>query len=335
MLFAVAFTNDRTASSSVLDIRARARTVAEQSPHVVVLRDRIAEIAPQFEVPTGPSGIGALLDSELQFLGHGPETVAYLVTLGSLRFGSGYHPRLAKRSGFSVGQSLVSSLTARFESKGPFEAAELLKITSEDCAELFGQSLSESVQGELMELFSRALRDLGRMLREQYAGSFTALVESAGGSAVRLVDILTQMPYFADVQRYRGLEVPFFLRAQRIAIDLAQAFALEGPGHFTDLELLAPSADNAIPHVLRMDGILRYDRGLMERIDRGEPVPAHSEREVEIRAAAVHAVELLQQEVAKTHAAVTTLHIDTWLRTRGRAPSYRTKPRHRSRTVLY
>jgi hypothetical protein len=335
MLSAVALTNDRTGSSLVLEIRSCAQTVAEQSPHVVVLRDRIAEVAAQFEVPPGPAGIGTLLDPDLQFLGHGPATVAYLVTLGTLRFGSGYHPRLAKRSGFSVGQSLVASLTARFEAQGPFEVDELIKITTEDCAELFGQDLSDSVQGELMDLFSRALRDLGRMLREQYAGSFTALVESADGSAVRLVDTLAQVPYFADVQRYRGLEVPFFLRAQRIVIDLAQAFLLEGPGRFTDLDVLAPSADNAIAHVLRMDGVLRYDRGLMERIDRGEPVPAHSEREVEIRAAAIHGVELIRHEVAKTHPDVTTLHIDTWLRARGRAPAYRAKPRHRSRTVLY
>jgi len=335
MLSPVALTNDRTASSTILEIRPRAQTVAEQSPHVVVLRDRIVEIAAQFEAPPGPAGIGVLLDPDLQYLGHGPATVAYIVTLGALRFGSGYHPRLAKRSGFSVGQSLVASLTARFEARGPFEANELIKVTTEDCAELFGQNLSDSVQGELMDLYSRALRDLGRMLREQYAGSFTALVDSADGSAVRLVDTLAQVPYFADVQRYRGLEVPFFLRSQRIAIDLAQAFLLEGPGRFTDLDKLAPSADNAIAHVLRMDGVLRYDRGLAERIDRGEPVPAHSEREVEIRAAAIHGVELMRQEIAKTHPDVTSLHVDTWLRARGRAPSYRAKPRHRSRTVLY
>ncbi len=39
-----------------------------------------------------------------------------------------------------------------------------------------------------------------------------------------------------------------------------------------------------VAHVLRMEGVLHYTRGLAERIDKGEPVAAHTEREVEIHA---------------------------------------------------
>jgi hypothetical protein len=186
-----------------------------------------------------------------------------------------------------------------------------------------------------MDLFARSLRDLGRMLVEDHSGSFEAFVLAAGGSAARLVEILARMPFFADVQRYRGLEIPFFLRAQALAIDLAQTFQLESFGAFEDLALLSPSSDNVIPHVLRTDGVLRYDRGLAERIDRGEPVPAHTEREVEIRAAAVHAVDLIATHLRSTGVDATDVQVDTWLRLRGRDPNYRAKPRHRSRTVLY
>jgi hypothetical protein len=186
-----------------------------------------------------------------------------------------------------------------------------------------------------MDLYARSLREVGSALLADYGGRFEELVAAADRSAVRLVERLARIPFFADVQRYRGLEVPFFLRAQSLAIDLAQTFGLEGFGAFDDLEALAPSGDNVVPHVLRIDGVVRYERGLLERIDRGEPVPAHTEREVEIRAAAVHTVDLITTELRAAGVEVTDVEVDTWLRARGRAPVYRAKPRHRSRTVLY
>lgn len=327
--------HDQDAARALFDIRPRSQQVTEQAQHVLVVRETVNSLALAFEKPPGPSGIGVSPDADLMFTGAAIDTVAYLVTLGSVRFGSGYHAGLAKRTGLSVGQTLVAGLTERFREEGPLTPAELARVTSEDCAAWFGQSVAEPAQLELIELFARALRDLGRMMSEQYPEGFQSLVAAANGSAARLVEILAQMPYFADRQRYRGLEVPFLLRAQRVAIDLAQAFQLSGFGRFEDLELLAPSADNVIPHILRVEGVVRYDRGLLERIDRGDPIPAHTEREVEIRAAAVHAVDLLVTALRAKGTLTTHVEVDTWLRARGRAPRYRSKPRHRSRTVLY
>lgn len=325
----------QSASRALQEIRPRAQEVAQQAQHVVVVRERLQALAREFERPPGPEGIGVLLDHDLLLVGAGLDTVAYFVTLGAVRFGSGYHASLAKRADLSVGQTLLLGLTERFRTGGPIEPGGLARVTSVDCAAWFGQSHTEQAHVELMELFARSLRDLGRMLCEQYPGGFEALVDGAGGSAVRLVEIMVQMPYFADAQRYRGLDVPFLLRAQRIAIDLAQAFELSGYGHFTDIDLLAPSADNVIPHILRVEGVLRYDRGLVERIDRGDPVPAHTEREVEIRAAAIHAVDLIVAELRSSGTLATDIQVDAWLRARGRAPQFRSRPRHRSRTVLY
>ena len=52
-------------------------------------------------------------------------------------------------------------------------------------------------------------------------------------------------------------------------------------------------ADNLVPHVLRLDGVLWFDPELVARIERGELIEHGSPEEVEIRACAVHAVELL------------------------------------------
>ncbi|MBL8858704.1 MAG: hypothetical protein JNL28_09380 [Planctomycetes bacterium] len=300
-----------------------------------LVRERIEQLARAFEMPGGRAKVGAPLDAELRFRGEPDAELAFLVMLSALRFGSGYHDKLRKRPGLSVGQTLVKSLTELFERLGAPASEDLLQVTSADCARWLGQDLGESAPIELMDLFARSFRDLGRLVTDQYDGSFVDLVHSAGGSVERLVEVLAQMPFYADVQRYRGLDVPFYLRAQQLAIELAQTFGPSGFGRFDDLQLLAPSADNVIPHVLRLEGVVRYERGLQERIDRGEPVPAHTEREVEIRAAAVFAVELIVEALRTNGVAATDVQVDSWLRARGRAPAYRSKPRHRSRTVLY
>lgn len=333
ILAVVSILHDLNTTRTLEEIRSRARQVAENAPSVTLVRDRITVVAAEFSRLEG--GVGPPLDAPHLFLGRGIDTFAYLVVLGTVRFGSGYHKKLAKVGDLSVAQTISAGLKDRFESHGPLTPRDLSSTTSVDCAAVFGQDLSDSSQTEVMELFARALRDLGRMLTEQYQGSFQSLADAVDGSAVRLVETLVQIPFFADVQQYRGLEVPFLLRAQRIAVDLAQAFEGRGLGRFDDLERLAPSADNVVPHVLRVDGVLRYDRGLAERIDRGEPVPAHTEREVEIRAAAVDGVERIVADIRSRGLSATHVEVDAWLRQRGRHPSYRERPRHRSRTVFY
>jgi len=331
----VSLLHGRPVSLTVHEIRPRARQVAEEAQHVGVVQNRVVELAQAFEMPPGPHGIGKPLDLDLRFAGEAHAEIAYCVTLAAVRFGSGYHQKLTKRTGLSVGQTLVRALADEFVRNGPPTAADLKRVASGDCARWFGQDPNEPAHVELMDLFARSLRDLGTTLVEHHGGRFEDLIGAANGSAARLVEILARMPFFNDVQRYRGLEVPFFLRAQALAIELAQTFELSGFGAFDDLDTLAPSADSVVPHVLRVDGVIRYERGLIERIDRGEPVPAHTEREVEIRAAAVYAVDSIATQLRSSGVTVTDVQVDTWLRARGRAPAYRAKPRHRSRTVLY
>jgi len=88
--------------------------------------------------------------------------------------------------------------------------------------------------------------------------------------------------------------------------------------------------------VLRIDGVLAYDEGLAARIDREELIEPRSPEEVEIRAGAVHAVELMKQALAREGRAVTAMGLDYVLWNRGQERHYKTiKPRHRARTVYY
>ena len=144
------------------------------------------------------------------------------------------------------------------------------------------------------------------------------MVGEARGSAERLAQSLVAgMPFYVD----RG----FYKRAQILPNDLA----LAGVAHFEDLDLLTIFADNLVPHVLRLDGVLRYDEELARHIDAGELLPP-GEQEREIRACALHACE---QIAART--GVPPRVLDVWLWNRGQEASYKAVPRHRTRTVFY
>jgi len=186
-----------------------------------------------------------------------------------------------------------------------------------------------------MALFARALNDLGRWLEAGWGGDWIGPVRSADRSAERLADLLLGMELFRDIATYQGLEVPLLKRAQLAAADLALAFGGEGPGRFDDLDRLTIFADNLVPHVLRLDGILRYDPALLATIECGELLPAGSPEEVEIRAVALHAVELIAAELARRGTPTTAARLDFLLWNRGQAPAYKAHPRHRTRTVFY
>jgi hypothetical protein len=144
------------------------------------------------------------------------------------------------------------------------------------------------------------------------------VVGEARGSAQALATALARgMPFFAD----RG----FYKRAQIVPSDLA----LAGLAAFGDLDELTIFADNLVPHVLRVDGVLRYHPALGARIDRGELLPP-GEQEQEIRACTVHACELIAGRLG-----VPPRVLDTWLWNRGQEPRYKAQPRHRTRTVFY
>lgn len=89
-------------------------------------------------------------------------------------------------------------------------------------------------------------------------------------------------------------------------------------------------ADNLIPHVLRLDGVLEVDDALVERIGRGELLTYGEPAEVELRACAVHAVERLADASGRPPRVV-----DDILWTAGQEPRYKSVPRPGCRTTAY
>lgn len=313
-------------------VRTSCQAVAEQAVHVRIDHQRLAEYAESLPLDrlAQPE-----IDPERHYLAEEAGTVAFFVTLDAINFGSGYFPHLRKRPGMSGYFTVATSLTERFRRHGPWTAGELASLTAGDCFAVFGQDPQDATVGELMAWFAQALNDLGRYLLARFEGSFVRLVEAAGGSAEMLVGLLREMPLFDDVSRYGSHEVCFFKRAQLTAADLALALRGRGLGRFRDLDRLTIFADNLVPHVLRVDGVLRYPEELIARIDREELIGAGSPEEVEIRATALHTVEQIGAHLRKMGRPVNSMALDYVLWNRGQQPAYKAIRRHRTRTVYY
>jgi hypothetical protein len=315
------------------EIREACRQVAEKATRLRIDVARLADYARDFPV----AEIGAAtLDPATHYLGHGKDTLAFILVLDAINFGSGYFPYIRKRPGHSGYFTVAAGLNDWFQAEGAPNAERLAKLTQGDCARIFGQDLGSPQAGELMGLFAKALNDLGALLLARFEGDPVQLVERAEHKAGKLAAILRTMPFFDDVEIWQGRKVPFMKRAQLTAADLGLAFDHDRWGKFDDLDQLTIFADNLVPHVLRVDGVLGYDADLAARIDRGDPLEVGSLEEIEIRAAALHAVELLKQHLhAAGHAHITSMALDYLLWNRGQDTRYKSIPRHRARGVFY
>jgi hypothetical protein len=302
------------------EIRAACAWVAERARHVHIDADSIEPYAASLALTPGHDGADPAVHLTN---GDREERAAFWLTLDAINFGSGWFPTLRKRPGQSGYHTVAAGVTERFERNGPWTAVELEQMTPPQIADALGQDPDH----ELMALFAASLVDLGAHVARHHHGSFAALVDAANGSAVTLAEQLSTTSSFADVSPYDGRTVPFLKRAQIVGADLHRA----GVAAFGDLERLTMFADNLVPHVLRLDGVLRFAPELTARIDRGELIPHDSPEEVEIRAVALHAVELIAAARPDSHAA----DIDQLLWLRGAAPRYKAAPRHRSRCTAY
>lgn len=297
-------------SDVLTQLRQACATVAQRARYVTVNREAIPDYA-------------AALGDAAPHAEDTPRDAAFWLTLDAINFGSGWFPTLRKRAGRSGYFTLATGVTERFTTRGAWAARDLTRIDPGEIAGVLGQDPGH----ELMALFARSLNDLGRRVASEHGGRFVGVLDAAGSSAAALVEHLRSWDCFADSSRYDGFTVPFLKRAQITAADLDRA----GVAAFRDLDRLTMFADNLVPHVLRLDGVLTYEPELLDRIERGEQLEHGSPEEVEIRACALHAVELIAAERPGARPA----EIDYLLWHRGQEPRYKAQPRHRSRSTAY
>jgi Potential Queuosine, Q, salvage protein family len=296
------------------EVRAACAWVAERARSVRIEEDKIEEYA--YRLPQTGS------EDEPPPFAADPETAAaFAICMNAINFGSGWWPTIRKRPGLSGYGTMAAGVSGRFAGAGPWSVEELQAMDASKIAGVVGQDPAHP----LMDHFAAALRNVGDHICSDHRGSFLGPVEAAD-SLPALAATFASWGAFADASRYDGQEVPFFKRAQLAAADLHRAGITSLPG----LDRLTAFADNLVPHVLRVDGILQLDPGLVARIETEELLEHDSPEEVELRACAVQAVELLAATSPLTPA-----EIDSALWNRGRDRRYKALPRPRSRTTAY
>ncbi len=269
------------------EVRRHCASVAGSARHVTIHADAMAYT----------SGVAGL-DPDLHRLDAPLEEVAlYVLELDAINFGSGWFDELAIDT---------NALTRRLTAHGPWPAAELRGLTPAAVGDALGLDPAHTLTG----LYAEALHQLGAWLgRRPIADGFGP---SAQAFAAELV---AGLPFFDDPG--------FFKRAQITANDLV----LAGVANFSDVDRLTAFADNLLPHVLRVDGVLEYAPKLAAAVDAGTPLEPGSQEETELRACAVHACELLA-----ARAGVAPRTLDNWLWNRGLTLPGRP---HRALTVAY
>ncbi len=267
-------------------------------------------------------------DSYHHLLADDNSTLAYIIVLNSINFGSGYFPNLKKNDGMSGYFTIAYNLKEYFVEHGSFSPQELTHIKTTQLVKIFKQENNPQII-DLMDLFTKALNDLGDYTLAEF-GSFSKLILAAKNSAEQLAEILAKMPLFKDEYVYNSFRLPIYKRAQIMASDLALAFANKGYGQFDDLDKLTIFADNLVPHVLRLDGVLEYSSELAKNLENQEMLESGSKQEIEIRAVSLHACELIAKILN-----VPARELDILLWNKGQDLKYREIARHRTRTSFY
>jgi hypothetical protein len=253
-----------------------------------------------------------------------PEAAAaFAICINAINFGSGWWPTIRKRPGQSGYATVAAGVRERFDSSGAWSAEELIAVNASEIAAVVGQD----PEHPLMAQFAAALRDVGTRIGADHGGRFLAPIEAAA-SIPTLAGTFAAWDSFADTSTYEGREVPFYKRAQIAAADLHRVGLAELPG----FDRLTAFADNLVPHVLRVDGILQLDPKLTARIETEELLVHGSPEEIELRACAVHAVELLTFAGGGSRFPA---ELDSALWNRGREHRYKSIPRPRSRNTAY
>jgi hypothetical protein len=248
---------------------------------------------------------------------------AFAICMNAINFGSGWWSTINKRPGQSGYGTMAAGVQEHFADRGPWTPGELAEIDAPAIAAVLGQE----PEHPLVAQYAAALRDVGAHVAGDEGGRFLGVVEGAA-SIPALAERFAGWDCFADVSAYEEREIPFYKRAQLAAADLHRAGVADLPG----LDRLTAFADNLVPQVLRVDRVMRLDPNLTARIEAGDLLEHGSPEEVELRAGAVHAVELL---AAATGGALTPAGIDSALWNRGRDRRYKALPRPRSRNTAY
>ncbi|MEK7192265.1 MAG: queuosine salvage family protein [Patescibacteria group bacterium] len=191
----------------------------------------------------------------------------------------------------------------------------------------------------------RNLEEAAKGIKKQFNGDPINIVKSGlMGAVMSNLETFFPISFAADISYYllddqKTLALPFAKRLLLWPL-VYQGRALNSAGELTPLKdsyNLGPIADSAVPNALRTLKILKYDEQLADLIDGRMEIMEQSNEEIEIRMAAVYAVQQLLDQVnayrrGLRKSLITIVELDYWLWMLGRQAA---TPYHFTQTANY
>jgi hypothetical protein len=219
-------------------------------------------------------------------------------------------------------------------------------LTLEDIYRIFRSETSTPIP--LAQERVNSLKEVSEVLLSKYSGSFVNCVKASQGSALALLKtVVEDFPCYRDEAPYvydENTIVTFYKRAQILVADIWACFEGKGLGAFSDINVLTMFADYRIPQVLLHFGAIRYSPDLNKFLEQDLEIPNGDRREVEIRAASIHAVELIREKVqeklrenGQNPDSINAIMIDhfLWDYRREHAQALEKYPYHKTRCIFY
>lgn len=331
--------NLRIVRSDPFDILSSTKKVIENAKHVTINKNSLAKTAKQIEKH---------LKENADFKDHGHNLTGAFKTDVQLIFFESMMGfcfwTLPKKPKWSIKLSNGENVDGWYGVCASFKRAledgipdadvnYLIKAKKKDISSLFRSATGAEIP--LLDKRVKILNKNAKILKKYFSGEAVNLIQKADHDAIKLFKLLIKyFPSYRDFAKYNGKKVVFLKIAHLLAIDLEYRLTPRSKQPFLkNVDKLSVFADYKLPQLLRMFGLLEYDRSLSKKVDSYAVIRAGSTEEVEMRAAAIWGVELLRQQLSK----YSSMEIGQviWLMSQNQKLQSKIKPYHRTYTTYY
>lgn len=299
--------------------------------HVFIDLEKIKEISKKFLSVQVPPW-----NNELQFVGIPEETMQYYFFLDSINF-CFWAPKGEERWQYKIGDEWVSGYYAYSKAikdafvkdRRFFDAEYLSNISKQDFETVFtGRNILLLLDERLA-----IIRENFKILKDKFDGQAINILKQAENDTDKFVElILENFPSFRDIVEKDGVTYNFLKRVQIFPSDLS--FTGIDNLKLSNLNHLTVFADYKLPQILEAFGVLKYSDELNFNIVNEDLIEKGSQKEMELRASSIIAIEKMHEEIIQLGRNITTNELDWILWVEAKATKF-AKPHHKTLTTFY
>jgi hypothetical protein len=285
------------------------------------------------------------IKNDIHWLGFSPlnlkslnfqEQLRFLIILDSISFCFWKLPkwRIEYRNRYFDGSwGMVAALTKAFDKGIPILDFNFLKnLTLKE----FNSIVEDETKLVLKEERVKTLNEVANKIIDNFNSEPEILISKSDNDAIKIQElILTTFTSFEDIAVYNNDKIYFNKRAQLLAADINYILELNKKPSLSNIDKITACADYKIPFILREFGILEYDSHLRSIVDNRIIIEKGTKEEIEIRAHAIWAIELLKKEYEKKNVEIRSVQINDYLWLLSQIKNPNNKPYHLTLTTSY